>query len=194
VNLFPPDSSPRNTKRMTKNFLKFSCVFRDKFPLLESINLTTTLFNHANSDFLHIIIAIFTGIIFLPHLEKESQPPLEYFFKMSISTYPLLWSIEVIELLCRGLHLLKLLIIAFYPANSMTFDSLSGTSKLFTSFRCPSSKALVYLAVVEMSAWPRVACKETKSPPLKEKRGQAKIWRKFGKKKREGRCVQMCKF
>jgi len=40
-----------------------------------------TPFRSANSDFFHIIIAGSTGRIFLPHLEKESQPPAAHFFK-----------------------------------------------------------------------------------------------------------------
>jgi hypothetical protein len=40
-----------------------------------------TLFRHPNLDFLHLIIAGFTGRFLLPHFVKESQPPLEHFFK-----------------------------------------------------------------------------------------------------------------
>jgi len=107
-------------------------------------------------------LSIYTSLVqpeeyFYHTFRKKVNPHLNTFFKMSISTYPLLWPFGVVEFLCRGLYLIKTLIIAIYPANSMILDSLSGTSKLFTNFRCPSSRALVYLAVVEMSACPRVA-------------------------------------
>ena len=46
-----------------------------------------TPFRTANPDFLLLIIAGFTGKIYLPHLKRESQPCLNTILKMSISTY-----------------------------------------------------------------------------------------------------------
>jgi len=47
-----------------------------KLPPLEGVTLTFTPINPANPVVLLIIIAGSTGRIFLPYLEKESQPPL----------------------------------------------------------------------------------------------------------------------
>jgi hypothetical protein len=60
-----------------------------KLPLLGDVILSFTPINPANSGCSNLIIADSTGKgkILLPHLEKESQPLLHTFLKMSISTY-----------------------------------------------------------------------------------------------------------
>ena len=44
-------------------------------------------FRPTNTNTPNFSIAGVTGNIFLPHLKRESQPPIETFLKMSIFTY-----------------------------------------------------------------------------------------------------------
>jgi hypothetical protein len=85
---------------------------------------------------------------------------------MGISTYSPIWSFDVVEVLCRSLQFLKPLIIAFYPANSMIFDSFSGTAKISIALFLCSVVIVKYREVVVMTFWPRISLRVHKTPPF----------------------------